>query len=161
MKHKKWIVRYIFLFLSVALMTLIFWLSSQDSRESGAMSDGAASVLRDFFVLFFPEETADALLLYVRQYAHIFLYACLGVCVSICVFSFPCGHGWAYWVLPVLICLSYACTDEIHQLFVPGRSGKILDVGIDAIGFCVAAAVCNLIRLLRERSSRAGDRGGA
>lgn len=28
----------------------------------------------------------------------------------------------------------YACTDEYHQLFVPGRSGQLRDVMIDAVG---------------------------
>lgn len=28
----------------------------------------------------------------------------------------------------------YAITDEIHQLFIPGRSGEIRDVCIDSLG---------------------------
>jgi VanZ family protein len=35
----------------------------------------------------------------------------------------------------------YACTDEFHQLFVPGRSGKPGDVLIDATGGLVALTV--------------------
>lgn len=30
--------------------------------------------------------------------------------------------------------LIYAFTDEIHQLFIPYRTGKLRDVGIDSIG---------------------------
>lgn len=151
---KRLIVRYIFLALSVGLMALIFWFSSKDSDESGNMSDGAASVLGNFLRIFLSEEAVESALLYIRQYAHFFLYACLGVSVSISVFTFPCGHGWAFWLLPVLICLLYACTDEIHQLFVPGRSGKLSDVGVDALGFCLAVLVCNLVRLLIGKISR-------
>ena len=33
-----------------------------------------------------------------------------------------------------VFCFLYACSDEVHQLFVPGRSGNIIDVGIDSIG---------------------------
>jgi VanZ family protein len=37
--------------------------------------------------------------------------------------------------LPALVLgISYAVTDEIHQLFVPGRVGSPLDVLIDAVG---------------------------
>lgn len=32
-----------------------------------------------------------------------------------------------------------AVLDEIHQAFVPGRTGTIIDVGIDAIGIAIAA----------------------
>ena len=28
----------------------------------------------------------------------------------------------------------YACSDELHQLFVPGRAGMIRDVLIDSVG---------------------------
>ncbi|MBQ2251230.1 MAG: VanZ family protein, partial [Lachnospiraceae bacterium] len=31
----------------------------------------------------------------------------------------------------------YAATDEIHQLFVPGRAGRVTDVLIDCIGVAV------------------------
>lgn len=30
----------------------------------------------------------------------------------------------------------YAANDEIHQLFIPGRSGQITDVLIDSAGQC-------------------------
>lgn len=33
-----------------------------------------------------------------------------------------------------MIAVLYACTDEYHQLFVPGRSGQLRDVMIDAVG---------------------------
>jgi VanZ family protein len=35
----------------------------------------------------------------------------------------------------------YACTDEFHQLFVPGRAGRFTDVLIDFSGGCLGAAV--------------------
>jgi VanZ family protein len=35
------------------------------------------------------------------------------------------------------MCILYAITDEIHQSFVPGRSPRVLDVGIDTIGALV------------------------
>lgn len=33
----------------------------------------------------------------------------------------------------------YAFTDEIHQLFVPGRTGRLRDVGIDSIGMIISS----------------------
>lgn len=38
--------------------------------------------------------------------------------------------GWLPWILAV----GYALSDELHQRFVPGRNGSLLDVGIDSIG---------------------------
>jgi hypothetical protein len=37
-------------------------------------------------------------------------------------------------VFVFLFSLSYAISDEFHQLFVFGREGKLLDIGIDCIG---------------------------
>jgi VanZ family protein len=34
----------------------------------------------------------------------------------------------------IIFSLIYAFTDEIHQLLVPGRTGRLRDVGIDALG---------------------------
>lgn len=38
------------------------------------------------------------------------------------------------YILGLLIVAGYSCTDEIHQLFIPGRSGKFQDVLIDTSG---------------------------
>ena len=46
-----------------------------------------------------------------------------------------------YWLWGWAFCILYAITDEIHQLFVPGRSGRIFDVGVDAVGSLVGVAV--------------------
>jgi VanZ family protein len=37
-------------------------------------------------------------------------------------------------VITVIFVFLYACSDEIHQLFVPGREGAIRDVIIDTCG---------------------------
>ena len=36
----------------------------------------------------------------------------------------------------------YACTDEFHQLFVPGRAGRFTDVLIDCFGCAVVTLIC-------------------
>lgn len=35
----------------------------------------------------------------------------------------------------------YAATDELHQHFVPGRDGNLVDVAIDALGLAAGAAL--------------------
>jgi VanZ family protein len=39
----------------------------------------------------------------------------------------------------VLVAIVYACSDEWHQSLVPGREGRLRDVGIDSIGAVVAS----------------------
>jgi VanZ family protein len=52
--------------------------------------------------------------------------------------------------LSFLIALSYAFTDEAHQLFVPGRGGKITDVLIDLLGIIVALGLIKKTRALKD-----------
>jgi VanZ family protein len=41
------------------------------------------------------------------------------------------AHGL---LMAAVIALLYACSDEWHQSFVPGREGSIRDVGVDGVG---------------------------
>ena len=58
----------------------------------------------------------------------------------------PCAARWA-----LVITLSYAVSDELHQSFVSGRNASAWDVAIDAAGIGVAVAVW-LMRGARRRS---------
>jgi VanZ family protein len=56
---------------------------------------------------------------------------------------------WLWWralgfrraPLAVAITLAYAAADELHQTFVPGRSGSVADWAIDAAGVGLAGAL--------------------
>jgi VanZ family protein len=52
----------------------------------------------------------------------------------------------AAWALAVC----YAATDEVHQLFVSGRSGQPTDVLIDACGVLAGVAVVHLLTRPRQ-----------
>jgi VanZ family protein len=55
--------------------------------------------------------------------------------------------------LAVLISVAYAVTDEFHQTFESGRSGRPLDVVIDTAGALAAAML--IARTRRRRKARA------
>ncbi len=44
-------------------------------------------------------------------------------------------HGF---LLAFALTLAYALTDELHQVFTPGRHPALLDVGVDAAGAALA-----------------------
>jgi len=50
-----------------------------------------------------------------------------------------------YISFAVLVC--YASSDEIHQLFVPGRAGRVSDVIIDSVGGIIGIIGIYMIRL--------------
>jgi VanZ like family len=75
--------------------------------------------------------------LVLRKLAHAAEYAILGVLLLRAL-----EHAWgAFWLTT-----AYAVTDEIHQMFVPGRVGSPLDVAIDAAGAAVGIALVVLAR---------------
>ena len=47
--------------------------------------------------------------------------------------------------MSILFSFLYACTDEIHQIFVPGRSAQFRDVLIDTLGASFGAIITYLI----------------
>jgi VanZ family protein len=49
-------------------------------------------------------------------------------------------------VTAFLVSVLYALSDEYHQTFVPGRHGRLMDVGIDAVGALVALLVVGRLR---------------
>ena len=50
----------------------------------------------------------------------------------------------------------YACTDEIHQLFVPGRAGKFTDVLIDTTGGIIMLLFIALVTRVARKKHTAG-----
>ncbi|MFA6184424.1 MAG: VanZ family protein [Parcubacteria group bacterium] len=55
------------------------------------------------------------------------------------------------FVISALVALLYAFTDEIHQLFVFGREGKITDVGFDFIGISLGIVIAWLFFKIKKR----------
>lgn len=54
-------------------------------------------------------------------------------------------------LLSVLLSGLYAITDEVHQLFTPGRHGSPVDVGIDMAGAAVGILIWTRIRTILRR----------
>jgi len=49
---------------------------------------------------------------------------------------------WRTAALAIAIGVGYAVTDELHQMFVPGRSAQLADLFADAIGVCAGTSAC-------------------
>lgn len=133
-------VRKIILWLFVILwMWVIFSFSAQPATESDEISEGfTKKIVRviDFADQLSEKEIdliADNLNHIVRKSAHFCAYALLSLLVALLLkeYNFVRHHAM---ILAVVISGLYACTDEFHQTFVPGRSGEIRDVGIDTLG---------------------------
>ena len=54
----------------------------------------------------------------------------------------PAGMTRRTAIATVLITVAYGISDELHQMFVPGRSADLHDVYADAAGGAIGLALC-------------------
>ena len=81
----------------------------------------------------------------IRKIAHGSVYFILAilVCFSLSNYNLDIKK---FIIISFLICFFYSISDEIHQLFVLGRSGEIKDVIIDSIGSFIGIMIFKRIR---------------
>jgi VanZ family protein len=93
----------------------------------------------------------------IRTLAHLTSYAVLAALLvrALLTGSRPTGMAAiGAWVVAVL----YGVSDEIHQSFVPDRTGRPSDVLIDAIGAAIGVALAViLLSALERRRRKAGS----
>lgn len=107
------------LFPALGWMLIIFYLSSLQSLElTGELS---------------------AYDLILRKMAHVTEF---GILVILFYWAFlpTLGHS-KNLILSFVLSILYAVSDEIHQLFVPTREGKLVDILIDSLGILLATGI--------------------
>ncbi|HPG37739.1 MAG TPA: VanZ family protein, partial [Candidatus Saccharibacteria bacterium] len=74
----------------------------------------------------------------IRKSAHFAGYLVLGALLLSVIKSYY-QQFKSRFIIATAAAAFYACTDELHQLFVPGRTGRITDVFIDTAGAALGA----------------------
>lgn len=139
----------------LAVMVVIFLFSGQQGTESAGVSNGVGEWLLGVLGIEIPPGMSASrvpiiLGLNIRKLAHIFLYFLLGGTSFLFASALPIKatrnkRPAVSGGIALVISLLYACLDEIHQSFAPGRAAQLQDVGIDAIGFVFAILLCMAI----------------
>lgn len=111
--------------LVILWMLLIFIMSSFDANESSDQSGFIVNIIANIFNI----NKIDTLSFIIRKLAHFTEYFILGLLVYNLIRNY---NSKIY--LSVLICIIYALSDEIHQIFVPGREFKLFDIFVDSVG---------------------------
>ncbi|WP_188206809.1 VanZ family protein [Alkalibacillus aidingensis] len=136
-------------------MGLIFYLSHQPATESSELSRGITETIVKTIESVAPSTEFNIANFnhLVRKNAHFFAYLVLGVLVIYALKRSEVS-GIRAIVTALVICILYAISDEVHQLFIPGRSGEIRDVIIDSAGSSVGIALIMFIdRLVRRKKT--------
>lgn len=131
--QKKTVLRVVLLVLIILWMLVIFGFSNQDGDTSSNLSQKIARLIVK------SEEQVQIVEPYVRKVAHLSEYA-IGGMLFISLFLTYNLSDIKRIIFSLLIGIEYAIIDEVHQLFIAGRSGQIIDVLIDSIG--VALGIC-------------------
>ncbi|MCI8453382.1 MAG: VanZ family protein [Lachnospiraceae bacterium] len=143
---------------ALGMAALIFGFSAQPAVESTKASDSVTRLLLRIAAatgLFDAGQTdvqvwCERLSLPIRKTAHMTEYTIFYGTVLFALYgSGMRGRKWPQRAFSLTI--FYACTDEIHQLFVPGRAGRVSDVLLDGIGAGILTMLlCRRLRRLER-----------
>ena len=121
------------------------------SRQAGTESSGTSRKVTEFIVQRISDksieenkeliENCDKV---IRKLAHYTIYTVGGILIF--NYAYTTNKSQKEKILySVVFGAVYAITDEIHQYFVPGRSARIFDVGIDTLGVITGVFICLVI----------------
>lgn len=119
-------------------MFLIFLMSSFDATESTNQSNFIVNIITNIFKI----ENIELLSFIIRKLAHFTEYLILGLLVAN---MFTKNNINNLYLISIILCIIYATSDEIHQLFVPGRACQLRDILIDSIGSITGIYLYKLI----------------
>lgn len=150
---------------TIVCMLIIFNFSSENSEVSSSTSGNVGRWLLKTFYNGFERlpsieqsQVVESIQFYIRKTAHFSIYALLGACAHFGTLANKKISRQKNVFISLLICLVYASSDEIHQLFVSGRSGQISDVLLDFTGsifgtvvFLIALKIIQMIRLKKSK----------
>lgn len=132
-------IKKLYLCILILWMGVIFAFSNQNAEVSENVSDGFTSkvvdvvstVKKDESIKENKKEIIEDSRFFIRKTAHFSLYLVLGILIYLNVKDVKKINPI---VISLIFCILYACSDEIHQMFINERTAKVLDVLIDTTG---------------------------
>ena len=146
---KKKIINLVLLFM---WMGLIFYMSSSNGEKSTGQSDLVITIVSSLGINLSGNFGEFASVI-VRKAAHICEYMILSLLLYNVLKDYITitKKIMIYTIIGVIL---YAMSDELHQIFVPERAGRIQDVFIDTTGGCIGLIVIKAInKVKRSRST--------
>ena len=150
------LLRIVLLILLFGTFYIIFGFSSQDGEESGGISSRVTEFILEKSNTYknIEENRQDEIFerteKIIRKIAHFSIYALVGFLLMGLVSTFKLKEKTRI-LISLILGVLYAASDEIHQLFSPGRSAQITDVYIDTLGVLVGIFVILLFIKVFEK----------
>lgn len=156
------IKKVISIILVVIWMIVVFLFSAQQGEGSGNTSRLVATkiieVVQNNKTITQEEKDkrVDVIEPYIRKVAHYSVYLLGGLLIANAMGQVV-QEEKKIALYSVLMGVFYAASDEIHQLFIPERSGRVVDVVIDSFGIFTGIAVFLVIlkitKAIRKRTN--------
>lgn len=143
---KKNLIRAMLLLLLIADMVFIFSNSAQNAAASSSTSQGVTEIVAPVVVPNYKDmddqtkkEAVSSLEAVLRETAHLLQFTPLGFALFLLLTTLELSEKIRRLRIPYTLGfgLIYAISDEIHQLFVPGRSFQLFDIFMDMCGVTV------------------------
>lgn len=140
---------------AISWMAVIFYLSHQPGSASSDLSSGIVAALLNFMDQVAPNMEFDVenFHSFIRKNAHFIAYFLLSL-LSLNAWRSSGFHGLKQLLLGFGMSVLFAVSDEIHQLFIDGRSGEARDVLIDSAGAGLGMMVYIITDKLWSRRSK-------
>lgn len=143
----KHVIRYILIICIIVLCCKIFALSSQDGGVSAGTSRQFTEILLKTLGLECNDRTIEIINPVIRKVAHFSVYMLLGFLTMCTCETFKWQRVYKF-DFSTMFAFVFACTDELHQRFVPGRSGELVDVCLDTVGAMIGVIIVLAIALI-------------
>ena len=141
-------IRIVSVVLLIACMVFVFCMSSQNADESSGTSGRVITLVLKLVYPNFEELSSEdvaeliaSMQFIVRKGAHFSIYAVMGFLSFFSVGTYTILPFKFRLLISSLICLLFSISDEIHQMFISGRSGELRDVCIDFCGSLFAITI--------------------
>lgn len=122
---------------AIMWMIFIFIMSHTNGNDSSNQSNFIAQIILRFINI-----DLNTLTFVIRKIAHMCEYAILFLLIY---YGLHKTFKYQYYLLiSLILTFLYACSDEFHQTFIPGRSGQFKDVLIDTIGMIIMFSIIYL-----------------
>lgn len=146
--------------LVIIWLIVIFSFSSQNGVKSTNTSDIVTSMVVNVTTNVTNKELSreevkkkvEDSTFYIRKTAHFTEYLILGVLVL----NFLSNYGKINkrtLIMALIFCYLYAVSDEVHQIFISGRTAKVLDTFIDGAGAFLGIMLFNFFQKGRNLSN--------
>ncbi|MBO4622808.1 MAG: VanZ family protein [Bacilli bacterium] len=136
----------IYLIMLFAWLAFIYGNSLLNGATSGSLSGGITEKIYNILVNIHVNIRIETLHLIIRKLAHITEFFILGIIMFLNVYQYFKEPKY-YIGFSLGLCILASLIDETIQTFIDGRSGSIVDVGIDSIGFILSILIMTIITI--------------